>query len=78
MRLGLVIASTASACAVAVLAAMLIFSGQIGGAASGGAFSAPGLEPMSFEEAPREVYRMAPALLLVVYDAFGRTREDEI
>ena len=33
---------------------------------------------MSFEEASRDFYRLTPALLLIVYDAFGRTQEDEI
>lgn len=33
---------------------------------------------MSFDEARGEFYRLAPALLLVVYDAFGRTQENEI
>jgi hypothetical protein len=33
---------------------------------------------MSFEEARSDFYRLTPALLLVVYDAFGRTQEDEI
>lgn len=33
---------------------------------------------MSFDQARVEFYRLAPALLLVVYDAFGRTQEVEI
>ncbi len=42
------------------------------------AFAVPGLDPMTFDEAQNEFYRLTPALLLVVYDAFGRTGEDEI
>jgi len=42
------------------------------------AFAAPGLEPMTIEEARAEFWRLTPALLLVVYDAFGQTQEDAI
>ncbi len=42
------------------------------------AFAAPGLEPMTIEEARVEFWRLTPALLLVVYDAFGLTEEDAI
>jgi hypothetical protein len=41
-------------------------------------FTAPGLEPMTIEEAQSEFWRLTPALLLVVYDAFGQTEEDAI
>ena len=41
-------------------------------------FSAPGLDPMTIEEARTEFWRLTPALLLVVYDAFGETEEDVI
>lgn len=42
------------------------------------AFTAPGLDPMTIEEARAEFWRLTPALLLVVYDAFGQTEEDTI
>lgn len=41
-------------------------------------FAAPGLDPMTIEEARTEFWRLTPALLLVVYDAFGQTQEDAI
>ncbi|MEL6961088.1 MAG: hypothetical protein AAGL89_19320, partial [Pseudomonadota bacterium] len=42
------------------------------------AFSAPGLEPLTIGEARSEFWRLTPALLLVVYEAFGQSQEDEI
>lgn len=42
------------------------------------AFTAPGLEPMTLDEARGDFWRLTPALLLVVYDAFGQTQEDAI
>ena len=41
-------------------------------------FSAPGLDPLTFEGAREDFWRLTPALLLVVYEAFGKTQEDEI
>lgn len=41
-------------------------------------FTAPGLDPMTIEEARAEFWRLTPALLLVVYDAFGQTAEDAV
>lgn len=41
-------------------------------------FTAPGLAPMTIEAARADFWRLAPALLLVVYDAFGLVQEDEI
>ena len=41
-------------------------------------FSAPGLDPMTIEQAREDFWRLTPALLLVVYDAFGETQEDVI
>lgn len=43
-----------------------------------GAYTAPGLEPLGLEAARDELFTLLPALLLVVYDAFGRTEEGEI
>ena len=41
-------------------------------------FSAPGLDPLTIGEAQAEFWRLTPALLLVVYEAFGETGEDAI
>ena len=41
-------------------------------------FSAPGLDPLTIEEARADFWRLTPALLLVVYDAFGQTDEGAI
>ena len=46
--------------------------------AGDGAYTAPGLEPMSVEQAGQEFWRLTPALLLVVYEAFNETQEDAI
>ncbi|GFE50346.1 hypothetical protein So717_20990 [Roseobacter cerasinus] len=42
------------------------------------AFTAPGLDPLTVEAATDQFWRLAPALLLVVYDAFGKTQEGAI
>ena len=42
------------------------------------AFTAPGLQPLTISDAQVEFWRLAPALLLVVYGAFGKTGEGEI
>ncbi len=42
------------------------------------AFTAPGLDPMTISEARAEFWRLTPALLLEVYDAFSLTEEDAI
>jgi len=41
-------------------------------------FTAPGLDPMTIDEASVQFWRLTPALLLEVYDAFGQTEEDAI
>lgn len=41
-------------------------------------FAAPGLEPMTVTEARADFWRLTPALLLVVYEAFAETGEDAI
>lgn len=41
-------------------------------------FSVPGQPAMSVDIAHKLFYDLTPALLLVVYDAFGQTEEDEI
>lgn len=78
MRAGILIASLAFVVLVAGLAAALTAFDAFDRTRATGAYAAPGLDPMSFEEASRDFYRLTPALLLIVYDAFGRTQEDEI
>ena len=41
-------------------------------------FAAPGLDPMTVGGAQAEFWKLTPALLLVVYDAFGQTEESAI
>ena len=41
-------------------------------------FTAPGLDPLTVSAAQEEFWRLTPALLLVVYEAFGETQEDAI
>jgi hypothetical protein len=41
-------------------------------------FTAPGLDPLTIEGARADFWRLTPALLLVVYEAFGQTEEDAI
>lgn len=71
------------------IAAALLVAGAIGLAAlillpegdrisETDAFSAPGLDPLTIEEARAEFWRLTPALLLVVYEAFAQTEEDAI
>lgn len=42
------------------------------------AFTAPGLDPLTVENAQQDFWRLTPALLLVVYEAFGESQEDTI
>ena len=41
-------------------------------------FTAPGLDPMTIEGARGDFWRLTPALLLTVYEAFNETAEDAI
>ncbi|MEY1554327.1 hypothetical protein AB3Y40_01715 [Yoonia sp. R2331] len=63
--------------AVAGVVGMMLLPKQ-GQVSETAAFAAPGLEPMTIEQARAEFWRLTPALLLVVYDAFGQTEEDAI
>lgn len=42
------------------------------------AFDAPGIDPMTLGDAQDGFWQLTPALLLVVYQAFGATQEDDI
>lgn len=59
------------------IAALVLLSGK-NAVSETDAFAAPGLEPMTIEEARADFWKLTPALLLVVYDAFGQTEEDAI
>ncbi|MEM9969365.1 MAG: hypothetical protein AAF755_14945 [Pseudomonadota bacterium] len=41
-------------------------------------FTAPGIDPLTISGAAEEFWRLTPALLLVVYEAFAATEEDAI
>lgn len=73
----IVIAAFASAALIAV-GGVFVLGGNGSGADRNPAYTAPGLDPMTFDQARIEFFNLAPVLLLVVYDAFGRTGEDEI
>lgn len=62
----------------AIGAGALAFWPAQSGVAETDKFAAPGLDPMTIEEARSEFWRLTPALLLEVYDAFGLTEEDGI
>ena len=65
---------------VALLLAPLMFwaAAEYARPPDASAYTAPGLEPMGPEAVRDEVSTLLPALLLVVYDAFGQTGEAEI
>lgn len=69
----------AAACiaAIAVIAALVLLRGgeEVSDA---DAFAAPGLDPLTIEGARAEFWRLTPALLLVVYEAFNETEEGAI
>ncbi|MEM9974539.1 MAG: hypothetical protein AAF771_10180 [Pseudomonadota bacterium] len=73
-----IIAGVTAAAVMAAAAVAFFITGPSNAPRDGAVFSAPGLGPMSFEQARGEFFRLTPALLLVVYDAFGRTEETEI
>lgn len=78
MRAGIPIAPLALVALIAAVAAALSAFGAFDRSGGAEAYSAPGLDPLTFDEARLDFYRLTPALLLVVYDAFGRTEEDAI
>ena len=63
---------------VGVLGAALFVSQKGPQVSSTTPFSVPNSDPMTVDMAHQSFYKMAPALLLVVYDAFGKTQEDDI
>ncbi|MEM1366127.1 MAG: hypothetical protein AAGH82_10310 [Pseudomonadota bacterium] len=75
MRRSVIFSSIFACCVIG--AAVLLPAAQ-SGVEEDIAFSVPNGEPMTLQQAQREFYRLTPALLLEVYDAFGRTEEAEI
>jgi len=69
----------ALAAAALTIAPVLIWAAsEYTAAPAAGAYTAPGLAPMPPEQAREDIADLLPALLLVVYDAFGRIEEQEI
>ncbi len=75
MSRAFVIAAVLAAGVLAVAAVLLPEPAQF---AETEAFAAPGLDPLTIDEAWEDFWRLTPALLLVVYEAFGETQEDAI
>ena len=63
---------------VLTAAAFFLLHKPTGGISETEAFTAPGLDPLTIEGAREEFWRLTPALLLVVYEAFGETQEAAI
>lgn len=78
MKPSLLISCAAIVVAALAVGGVFVMRSADGVDARNQAFAAPGLDPMTFDEARGAFYLLTPALLLVVYDAFGRTGEDEI
>ena len=75
--MGRKVASIAMALVLTVVAIFLLHK-PTGGISETEAFTAPGLDPLTIEGAREEFWRLTPALLLVVYEAFGETQEAAI
>ena len=70
------IAGLAGAALVAVGAAVFLTGGEA--ADDTQTYTAPGLEPLTVADAQDKFFLLTPALLLVVYEAFGEVQEDTI
>lgn len=57
---------------------IVFFSGDRNTVSQTAAFSVPGEPGMTVDAAHQAFYKLMPALLLVVYDAFAKTEEDQI
>jgi hypothetical protein len=68
----------AAAALAAGLGAGALWLGRPGPEEAGPAHAVPGLDPMTRVAAVGEAWRLVPALLLGVYDAFGRSGEAEV
>jgi len=71
-------AAVASVTALAAVVGVVVLGDSGSTSDRNRAYTAAGLDPMTFDEARGAFYRLAPALLMVVYDAFGRSNEEEI
>ncbi|MEM9970691.1 MAG: hypothetical protein AAF762_06290 [Pseudomonadota bacterium] len=72
------IVATTGGLGAIVLAAIIFFASERDDETAGEAFTAPGLDPLTVDQARSEFWRLTPALLLVVYEAFGETQEAAI
>lgn len=73
------ISAIAAACLAGVLAiGAFLFGSSQNAISETDTFTAPGLDPLTIEAARGDFWRLTPALLLVVYEAFGQTQEDAI
>jgi hypothetical protein len=63
---------------VALAAAVAVFGPGQSRISETDTFTAPGLDPLTIGDAQADFWRLTPALLLVVYEAFGETQEDAI
>lgn len=67
-----------SVVAAVFLSAGLVYLANRAQTTKDGAYSVPGVYPLTIERAEQEFWQLTPALLLVVYEAFGETQEDAI
>ncbi|MEL6570062.1 MAG: hypothetical protein AAFQ64_00280 [Pseudomonadota bacterium] len=74
-RLAVIVFACIAGIALVVIALPKLKSERVSETAS---YAAPGLEPLTIEGARSEFWRLTPALLLVVYEAFGETQEAAI
>ncbi|MEM0945964.1 MAG: hypothetical protein AAGK37_01050 [Pseudomonadota bacterium] len=58
--------------------ALVLSVGQLLRPVPQGAYTAPEMEPLTVEDAQNRMFELLPALLLEVYDAFGRVEEQDI
>lgn len=75
-----ILTGIAGLCAAGLVAAALMFAWSEAkpSISASDTFTAPGLDPLTIGAAQSEFWRLTPALLLVVYDAFGKTGEAEV
>lgn len=78
MREKMLLGGLFAAGVVAISGVALFMSQSSDRTSSEAAFSVPDAPGMTVEVAHELFYQLTPALLLVVYDAFGKTQEDEI
>ncbi|MEM1302001.1 MAG: hypothetical protein AAGH17_05405 [Pseudomonadota bacterium] len=73
------VAALAAVLIVGIAGAAWVFLSNSGDTVSEtDSFAVPGLEPMTVTQAQNDFFRLTPALLLVVYEAFSAVEEDTI